>query len=111
MRTYLVIVFPEKVSEVGVLGIGTLLEPSSCANQIGDAHLSGERIAARPCHFSLDVDRGGVTGRRVAVDEHAIARSQDDVVGRIALQRAFEFHVQDFQGAVGHVTEYLSVGG
>ncbi len=65
---------PLKLRKVGRLRVRAGLQSTANANQIRDAHVRRERIAARFPNFALDIDRGWFDCVRISMNQEAISR-------------------------------------
>src|SRR5215467_8012564 len=93
--------------EIGFRGVSAASEATSNANQILGAHVLGVGIAARLGNFTGDIDKRGLNARFTGVDEQAVARLQQNVIGRIAAQSLPELDGENFGGSFGAKTKHL----
>ena len=69
-------------SQVGLHRVGAAFESARYPNQVLDVHIRGQRIAARLGHFSLHIHAGRIDLRGIAMNQHPIARFEQNVIRR-----------------------------
>src|SRR5262252_378961 len=95
------------MGQIRLLRVRAALEPTRSVDEILNPHVAGKRKFSGPRDFTLDGDRWRIDLRKVAMDEEAVARENQNVFRRLTGHGAGQIHAKNAHASIGFRAEKL----